>query len=423
MQDDDFVLSEENDEEDASSASQSDSESIGRPSLEGNGEESPSMLPPMHVDRKGLLQVLAGEELPFDDEQIYSESEISLVFSDGDEESLEDLAGVFAISITTHKEQEHKEAGEFLLEKQGTHDSHNNENNSMKSHSPAVQIVSKVDGQETATRGKDETELDAGGIQNYININTDDDHHVNVLRVLEKEESGPLLNPSQNMEETLASHQNGDVGNAASSCSPGVDHAPIAQRTRANVSLLDVPIEELEAALMAAPEEPVLTWGVDDAEEYERFLQSLRLDVALVDCSVDEKQQCIGNQRQSHPATIREPIDRPTNSLLTFFNSDDDSDDEDFLLEFRREFGLEHLSGEIQSRRKDKEDVKSKKRTTNDRKRSSASANENARRKKQLRRSERLAKAGQYPNSFARWNERQMWHRAQLLQVGISMDI
>lgn len=52
---------------------------------------------------------------------------------------------------------------------------------------------------------------------------------------------------------------------------------PIAQRTRAHVSLEDVQLEELEAILSTAPiDEPLLNFGVDDSAEYERFLQTLQ---------------------------------------------------------------------------------------------------------------------------------------------------
>jgi hypothetical protein len=58
----------------------------------------------------------------------------------------------------------------------------------------------------------------------------------------------------------------------------GATSRPIAQRTRAHVSLMDVTIEELEDQLAPAAglNEPLLYFGVDDAAEWERFLAGLQ---------------------------------------------------------------------------------------------------------------------------------------------------
>ena len=54
--------------------------------------------------------------------------------------------------------------------------------------------------------------------------------------------------------------------------------APIAQRTRAHINLMDVTLDELEAAFPAA-EEPLLFFEMDDNAEYRRFLESLQEDM------------------------------------------------------------------------------------------------------------------------------------------------
>jgi hypothetical protein len=90
---------------------------------------------------------------------------------------------------------------------------------------------------------------------------------------------------------------------------------PIAQRTRAHVSLLDVSIEDLEAALAAvAGDEEVLRLGVDDEEEYERFLASLRGG---------------GGAAPGAAAAAGAATD----------GEGDDSDDEDFVLELEKMLG------------------------------------------------------------------------------------
>jgi hypothetical protein len=73
----------------------------------------------------------------------------------------------------------------------------------------------------------------------------------------------------------------------------GATSRPIAQRTRAHVSLMDVTIEELEDQLGPATglNEPLLYFGVDDAAEWERFISGLQTSL---DYGVDNNTGAVG---------------------------------------------------------------------------------------------------------------------------------
>lgn len=103
-----------------------------------------------------------------------------------------------------------------------------------------------------------------------------------------------------------------------------VEDVPIAARTRAQVSLIDVPIEVLEAGLDTENlAEPLLVFGVDDALEYERFLQALKGSSGrLIAGEIASRDGVAGEQ----PLPAETDIDG------------EDSDDEDFLVELERMF-------------------------------------------------------------------------------------
>lgn len=105
---------------------------------------------------------------------------------------------------------------------------------------------------------------------------------------------------------------------------PSVDDmeviGPIAKRTRAQNPLVGIDYDELDA-LLAGIEEPLIPFQRDEAAEYLQFLESLRVDAGALDGGQD------------------------TGSLDMFTPGnefEDDSDDEDFMVEVRRFFEWEN---------------------------------------------------------------------------------
>lgn len=398
LQDEDFVVSEESENEsDASESSDASDESENSTEeQEKENEENCNVIGlSVGIDRKGLLQVLAGDDTPFENEEIYSESEISNVFSDEEDES-EFLAN--QVEFSTVKDAQDsaitEDSRHDVLRKVGAYDPKTG--TALISEANHLEDGAQVDGTRD-TRGNKENESIVSK-----NLSKAQGNEEKIDNHKEADKARKLIQePRKELTVNTTASTMSPIGNQGSSRrSADEDFVPIAQRTRANVSLLNVPMEELEAALMKAPDEPLLNWGIDDADEYERFLHSLRFDNPSSLQNNGDLDQMVGARGKS------EDDDAASVSL---FNSDyDDSEDEDFLLQFRREFGLDAKGN---ASKKYKNGVK--------RKRDPISSRESCKIRTQLRRSARIASNGQRPNYFARWTERQMWQRAQAIQVNV----
>lgn len=133
----------------------------------------------------------------------------------------------------------------------------------------------------------------------------------------------------------------------------GATSRPIARRTRAHVSLMDVTIEELEDKLAPATglNEPLLYFGVDDAAEWERFIAGLQTSL---DYDVNTTAGAVGDASMLGGAGVLgtygngngDAGNANTNGVYnngactaagTGMDTEfEDSDDEDFVVELER---------------------------------------------------------------------------------------
>jgi len=128
----------------------------------------------------------------------------------------------------------------------------------------------------------------------------------------------------------------------------GATSRPIARRTRANVSLMDVTIEELEDQLAPATglNEPLLYFGVDDAAEWERFIAGLQTSIndGVIATGANGGASMLGGA-----GVLDTYGDNNAGNTDMIFNNDvgtaartgintefEDSDDEDFVVELER---------------------------------------------------------------------------------------
>jgi len=123
----------------------------------------------------------------------------------------------------------------------------------------------------------------------------------------------------------------------------GATSRPIARRTRAHVSLMDVTIEELEDKLAPATSlnEPLLYFGVDDAAEWERFIAGLQtsLDYGVHTAGAGGGASLLGGAGVLGTNTNTNGVFNNgvgTNAGTWMDTEFEDSDDEDFVLELQR---------------------------------------------------------------------------------------
>lgn len=332
LQDEDFVASEtesvnsdtdgDSSDSDASSEEGSDAEEEEEDDEEDQADAEPTVPPPgpavviPNQLQGALLEALQGQNILGDgegeeEEEILSDSELSKQFPEEEDDWRGALHGLNSDSEGDEDEDEEEVSSDASV--------------SEDSAGGAQQAVSLAAAQSAAAP--------AGGLSSHRRNNASSLGAAEEASNLQnrplspykplldqlREEGGATSPPMELFGAVLSPLENSEAA------------VPIAQRTRAHINLMDVTLDELEAAFPTA-HEPLLFFEVDDNAEYQRFLESIHGDLGLGSGGEGEGGGPGGGDVAAMEAEF------------------EDSDDEDFMVELERMLALEEQRQGVRAR-------------------------------------------------------------------------